>query len=293
MRRFLSQYIDWIEIMVENQFRLSQERHALLFPLVKWFLIFFLPVAWLSLFVSIISPLVLIVKNQTELPILASLGKIFNPETQNQSSSFIAPVSKPCIFSEKEWEKGQGSLIKDKDQPIFILATTSKNGLLRFSRSIPPNSKVVFNFVPLGEEFINTVMHFHNLYEVIIGDGSYNTITVKASRGEGQQMDFIRNNEGELRVFVPGGFKIGNDISIQIIQKPISTDEYEVFLTIYYYSSSSKLSQRQVLNRQYYFSIPPQFKFEDEPLRVSIGMVNAESNSIIKSKFLCFEVSEA
>jgi len=208
-------------------------------------------------------------------------------EISIQSSNFTASAIQSikqindCRFDTQQWVSAQGLLTETKKN-VFLVASTSVSSLIQYESSIFSDSEIDFIFTPLTEEFINVVLTLHNFYEVVIGDSDLRSITVRD----------IENKSMVLPKIILGeNLSIGKDVRLNIIQKPspINSQAWEIILTAYYYSE--KLKSETSITRKYNIPIPHKFKNTNDPLRVSVGIINTQDIIDTEAQFKCFKVS--
>ena len=192
-------------------------------------------------------------------------------------------------FNFTEWETGQGELIRDDN--LWSLSATSSNGLLRYKEPVSLTSEIKVIFIPYSEEQINFALHVHDLYEVVIGDGGYQGVTLKVSPGNDQPMRIIENTDGHKRnIFKKGELAPGTDVTI-ILNHGISRiedDSYEVNIRISYRYEIE--SAKDKLFATYDFPLPPKFNYEESSMRFSMGLLAADNNTNVSAEILCFGV---
>ena len=211
---------------------------------------------------------------------------------QNQTGIILSSQSgnKCKNFNIEDWQTGQGQLIQEGN--LLSIASTSSNGMLRYKEFIPLSSDIKITFVPYSEEQINFVLHAHDLYEIVIGDGGYQGVTLKASPGSGQSMKTIKNIDGYKRnIFEKGELSPGTDITVVLDQgiSRLEDNSYEVNIRIKYRYGLE--DDEEKLFATYDFPLPPKFNYEETNMRFSIGLLTAGNGTKVSTEILCFEVS--
>lgn len=190
-----------------------------------------------------------------------------------------------------EWETGQGELIINDN--LWSIASMSSNGMLRYKESIQLSSEIKITFVPYSEKQINFILLVHDLYEIVIGDGGYQGVTLKASPGNNRQMRTIKNTEGYTRnIFEKGELNSGVDVTVVLNQKisRLEDDSYEINISILYRSGIE--NEEDKLFATYDFPLPPKFNYEKENMKFSMGLLAANDNTDVSVEVLCFEASQ-
>lgn len=259
---------------VNKKWGINKESHPKLFP----FFIIFLIVSILAIPGSFL--------NWYGLPELFS--KYFPGDTQ-AAAVIISQPTKCKPFNPSNWETGQGELTNYDS--VWILSTSSPNGMFRFKDLVPINTDLRVVFVPHSDSQVNFVITMHDIYEVVVGDGSYQGITVKVAQGNNQKMKIIPNTDGFTRnIFDDGEMEKGNAITV-ILDQGISlldNGEYELNLKLSRGSAISDSTKKVFAT--YNFPLPPKFSFGEETGgRVSIGLRAATDKSKIATEIICFE----
>ncbi len=190
-----------------------------------------------------------------------------------------------CIFNDSEWIPVLGQLQKQEDG-LYLLASTTQNSLLQYERSLSSGEEILFGFIPLSGASPNVVILVHDLFEIVVGDDGNRRVTVKVNLVEGNPMSLISaDNEDNNSFLLPEKIVIGREVNIKITQKPLPMNRHELILSITYDPVKDPMV------KSYHFPIPPEFKVSDEPIRVSIGMINTGNKEDILTRFKCFKIS--
>lgn len=190
---------------------------------------------------------------------------------------------KACSFNPGDWEEGSGDLVNQSDTDEYSMAPGVYSSTIRYYESISSASTIEFDFTP-ETNLINTVILFHDLFEIDVGDGDDYGTTLKANLG-GPDMLQIGD-----RIIATGGIKVGTDVDVTIRQSPQPDNTYQVILSIMYTENNGN-SNTVIAYKN--FPIPSQLKDTSEPIRVSIGFsnVNVKNTQTTSAYFRCFRVS--
>lgn len=203
-----------------------------------------------------------------------------NDIAERQMAAILAP--KECNFNHDDWDDGSGQLDYDEKTGLYSMPLGVYSSTIRYDRSVSSDSTTRFTFTPTTS-LINTVILFHDLFEIVVGDGDRYGTTFKASTGS-EKMEQI----GE-RIITVGGMKVGNDVTVTITQAPLPRGDFEVLLSIEYTKDNG---QQNKVSTYRYFPIPAKFKGTNEPIRVSVGFSNIKNKEETSAFFKCFKVSK-
>lgn len=187
-----------------------------------------------------------------------------------------------CTFDPDNWEEGTGGLERLGTTTIYRMVPENFSSNIRYDRSIPSRSKTTFTFTP-ESKLIHTYILFHQLFEVVVGDGDSIGVTVKGNVGAGA---WPRLGE---RIKLPGGIKIGNDVTVEVTQTPLVNGQHEVLVSISYVRRDGSPDRVSEIRR---FLTPSDFKSTDMPIRVSVGFLNTnlQNKEETRAVFKCFKV---
>lgn len=189
-----------------------------------------------------------------------------------------------CRFVPSQWKEGSGQLIAREGTTFYSMAPDVYTSTIRYERSIPSKATTKFVFTP-ESEIINTIILYHDFFELVVGDGDHYGVSLKANLGH-EQMELLG------RMILSGGIKIGNDITVTIAHKPIARDNYEVVVSIDYMRKDGTPSIQSFSQE---FPIPAPFKGTDVPIRASVGFANIQNNQNqeVTAYFKCFSTKTA
>lgn len=197
-------------------------------------------------------------------------------------------------FNPSEWDRGQGQL--NFDGSVWSVATGSPNGLLRFGERIPLDSNIEVTFVPASAKQVNFIITMHDIYELVVGDGSYQGITLKTAKGDNQKMKLTPTVDGKRRViFQNGHMEPGADVKVVINQgvSRLENGSYELNLRIARTSFAETPSSIPTVYATYNFLLPPRFNYKDEMAWFSVGLKAASDRSLVAVEILCVDLGSA
>lgn len=193
-------------------------------------------------------------------------------------------------FNDNKWQKHLGSFLRnDSDPNYFGLASTSDKGLIKFHNSFSERQFIVFEFTPLSENSANIIIHINDLYEVVIGDNDYKTLTLKAREGWNGPWKIIPNKEGQLKKEMYTGIKKNTDVIIRMLTYCQMDEKYFTRLEIKFKAEQIEMGENQFLVSEYVFNPPFQ---NCRPFDVSVGLINPNHQSDISARFLAFEIKK-
>lgn len=267
----LKELWSWFELFVERRTAFDRRKH----PKTFWGgAIFTAIVSYFTIAVPIGAP--------NPLPSMETLS----PYTQTAAVGGLACEQ----FVPDEWEREVGDL--EFDGSVWTIATGSPNGLLRFKERIPLESDIGVVFVPASEKQVNFVITMHDIYELVVGDGGYQGITLKTSRGNGQAMEIAPTVGGERRViFGDGPMEPGADVKVILSQgvSKVADGSYELILRIAKTSFLELNSHPPTVYATYHFPLSPQFNYRDESAWFSLGLKSASDGSVVAAEILCVD----
>lgn len=189
--------------------------------------------------------------------------------------------AKGCRFNPDEWSEGTGHLTREEGTARYSMVPEVYTSTIQYERSVSSKSMTEFVFTP-ETQLIGAIIHFHDFFEVVVGDGDHYGVTFKANLGN-ENMDQVGG-----RIILDGGIKIGNDIAVTISQKPLLRGDHEVTIRIEY---TKKDGETGIKTEARHFQIPAEFKGTEEPIRVSLGFSNIGNKDVTSAYFKCFKIS--
>ncbi len=184
-------------------------------------------------------------------------------------------------FDSGEWVDSLGNLAEWRKNPNrILLPSNEERGLLKYTEPIQKNCKYEIIFKPYGKEVINFVIAIPEIYEIVIGDMDYQTVTLKRSikKGDPPNDPIVESIKKEVRPKLNYKVERESEIRINIEQQILPNKNLWVQLDIQYWSPS--------INEK----LPQTFKYEFKPspmindsLYLYIGLIkgkNTAENSV-------------
>ena len=201
-----------------------------------------------------------------------------NSEAINIQTGDNSPISilgkdgqNKIIFTSDKWNDGEGHLAGlRKDPSILILPQNFASGLLRYDEPINTDVNYEIKFKPLGNKAINFVINIPEIYEIIIGDSDYRTVTLKYSPGLNQPMSVlaIENQTGRERPKLDYCVNKNSEIKINMSQEKLSNGNLWVQLDIHYWAKGVEQKFPQSLS----YEFKPSPRIEDS-LYLNLGLI--------------------
>lgn len=206
------------------------------------------------------------------------------PESEEEKDKSNQKISN---FNDEKWTEYLGTFSRNNETNYFGLASTNNKALLKFHKQFSERQFVIFKFTPLSMVSANIVIHVNDLYEVVVGDGDYKTLTFKARDGWKGPWRTIPDKQGDFKKELYTGIKRGTDVTLRFITYCQMDGNYFVKIEIKFKPEKIKTEEDQFLNVEYLFDPP----FQDcMPLDISVGLLNPDFQSDISAKFISFEI---
>ena len=243
---------------------------------------------WLKFVICIfiiIFILVIIGGNQ----ILDFYSKLKDVRQARQSSELGKEENKPKFsnFHDGKWTEYLGTFSRNNEINYFGLASTNNKALLKFDKQFSERELIIFEFVPLSLASANVVIHVNDLYEIVVGDDDYKTLTFKARDGWKGPWRTVPDKQGDFKKELYTGIKRGTNVVLRIITYCQMDGNYFVKIEIKFKPEKFKKEEDQILNAEYIFNPPFQ---ECMPLDIGVGLLNPDFQSDISAKFISFEI---
>lgn len=192
---------------------------------------------------------------------------------------------------EKIWQQYLGQFLTNGDNNYFSLASSNKRALLKFYKEFSEGEEVKFKFKPLSGDSANVVISVGNLYEIVIGDNDFETVSVKARSGVNGEWVSIPDKEShQLRRKIIGGVRRGSEVIVKLNTEYYHLEgNYFLDIEIKYIPKEPVNSGYQNFHSQYIFTPPFQ---EYASLDISIGLINPNNETDIAAEFISFKVEK-
>ena len=193
-----------------------------------------------------------------------SLVYIFGKDDQNK-----------IIFTPDKWNDGEGNLAAlRKDPSTLILPLNFTSGLLRYDEPINTDVDYEIIFKPLGDKAINFVINIPEIYEIIIGDGDYETITLKYSLGLSQPVNVLvsEKNTGQERPKINYRVNKDSEIKINMVQKKMPNGNLWIKFDIHYWGEGKEQGK---IPQSFSYEFVPSPLIEDS-LFLNLGLIRGD-----------------
>lgn len=191
-----------------------------------------------------------------------------------------------CKLTDGTWSLWLGKMSRDvKDSGYLFLPPGSNQGLFKYSQSYNPEWVCEFAFVPRSEDGINYVISFDSLYQLVIGDNDFWTISLRASEALDGPLKPKKETQTQLeRPRLQSKIRPGSTVKVLLEQRFINDKEYEVKITVDYYSDVSYESVSVPESFSWVFEPSPSFDLK--PLELSIGLIRGSGDLTVGASFL-------
>ena len=217
--------------------------------------------------------------------------EFFNSKSEKlEVDSGIDEIIEESNFIDDKWLEHFGNFLRNEDdRQYFGLASTANLGLIKFYKPFSERQLVSFEFTPLSEETANVVLHINNLYEIVIGDSDYKTLTFKARESYNGPWIIIANKEGQLKKEMLTGIKKNTDVTLRMLSYCQMDGNYFVRLELKFQAEKTETEKDQFLSSEYVFNPPFQ---NCRPFNISVGLLNQNYKPNIEARFLSFEIKK-
>jgi len=195
-------------------------------------------------------------------------------------------------FTDGKWVEHLGKFYRSfSDLNHIFLFPETPGALLKFHKPLPERKEVEFKFSPLSEDSANIVINVGNLYEIVIGDNNYKTVSVKARIDPDEKWEFIPEKQsGQLtKDMIGGGMRRSSEVIMKIDTEHRLDGNYFLDLKIRYIPIEPINAGYQNFHGQYIFT--PHFQ-EYKPLDISVGLINPKLKTDVAVRFTSFKIEE-
>jgi len=203
----------------------------------------------------------------------------------------VSPSDYYSDFIDEKWVEHLGKFYRSFNDlnHIFLFPETPR-ALLKFHKPLPERREIEFKFSPLSEDAANIVINVGNLYEIVIGDNNYKTVSVKARIGPDEKWESIPEKQsGLLTKDMTGGMRKDSDVIMKINTEYHLDGNYFLDLKIKHIPIAPPSAGLQNFHGQYIFTVPFQ---EYKPLDISVGLINPKLKAGVGARFISFKIEE-
>lgn len=191
-----------------------------------------------------------------------------------------------CKLTEGTWNLWLGEMSRDvKDPGYLFLPSGSNQGLFKYSQVYNPEWACEFVFVPRGKDDVNYVISFDGIYQIVIGDNDFWTISLRASDALDGPLKPKKESLTQLeRPRLQSKIRPGSTVKVLLEQKFINDKEYEVKVTVDYDRDVSY--EIDSVPESFSWIFEPSPSFDLRPLELSIGLIRGLKDSTVGASFL-------
>lgn len=190
----------------------------------------------------------------------------------NSPQGEVAQGVKNCDLDNGSWNRWYGRVSQGvDDKNYFILPTNSGGALFQYAGNIEDITTCEFSFIPRGENTINYVVSLDGIYQIVLGDNDFWTVTLKATdRVDGELLPIEESVTKKTRPRLLSKARKGTTMSMLLTQRFLENNKYEVTAEISYkpdIDSSSYVSTEKFI---WIFDPSPTIH---NSARLSVGLV--------------------
>lgn len=214
--------------------------------------------------------------DQTGSPAFSGVGRT----TIQSPTTAPSKDAKNCDLSKGGWKLWLGNLNAGiDDRTRFSLPLNSSQALFKYQGNVQDVSTCEFTFVPRGEKAINYVVSFDGIYQVVLGDNDYWTISLRASDSiDGPLYPIKEDRVEKTRPSLSAAVKTGSIVKTRIDQLFLEDGRYNVKLSIQYTPSSLQDNNGQN-SESFSWTFTPSPAIELQPVDISIGLIRAKGDT--------------
>jgi len=201
------------------------------------------------------------------------------PKTQNQSlRNMVSSEAENCDLTKDKWQLWLGEMSRDvRDDSHYFLPDNSYRGLFKYESEINNVSVCEFIFVPRGDSVINYVISFSGVFQVVIGDNDYKTVTLRASDAiDGPLYPIKEIQSGSVRPRLSSTVKPGSSIRVKLQQKSLDNGRYEVRVSVTYKNNVQENTEDSTEDFLWEFNPSPSIDLH--ALELSIGLIRGQGD---------------
>lgn len=215
-------------------------------------------------------------KTQVASPIVSTIGSELFAQSPKLN---ISDDAKNCDLQSAKWDLWFGNKLNTdvEDNTLLSLPVSSAQALYKYLGDVPNVAVCEFVFIPRGEKAINYVISYDGIFQVVIGDNDYWTISLRASdRLDGPLYSVEETQTGKTRPRLLSSAKQAAPIRVRLERIVTEDGKFDITLTITY--------QPEIVGE---IDTPPEtfnWKFTPspaaiiKPIELSIGLIRAKND---------------
>lgn len=215
-------------------------------------------------------------------------ANVFAQESQNNRYVEKAESNDTgCNLNNGNWRLWLGDMSRDvRDNQHFFLATDSTQGLFKYDNVYNINWVCDFIFVPRGEKAVNYVISLDGIYQIVIGDNDYWTITMRASDViDGPLVPIKEEKTQRDRPRLLNLIKPGSIVNVTLKQGFVDDINYKVEIIVDY--KHDTLSDIEAEPETFSWLFKPSPDIDIKPIELSIGLIRGRGdNTDVGASFL-------
>jgi len=216
------------------------------------------------------------------------LAGLVLPQGKQLENGYPKEIEK-SNFNDNKWQESLGVFLRDNnDQNYFALNQEKDRALLKFYKNILERQEINFEFIPLSENAANIVINVNDLYEIVIGDNDYESLTLKLRESWKGVFKEVESVDGYTRKPIDLGIKKKTNVLLTMNTECHLDGSYFVEIGIKFTPEKIKTDKPKTLHAQYNFNPPFQTCI---PLEISVGLINTEQ-TYVAARFISFSINE-
>lgn len=213
-------------------------------------------------------------------------ANLANPIKIDSSQNSASERTRKCNFGNGLWNLWYGKVSQGlDDKNYFILPTNSGGALFQYAGEIDDITTCEFSFIPRGETTINYVISLDGIYQIVIGDNDFWTVTLKASdRVDGDLLPIKEIVTKKTRPRLLSRVRKGTNVEVILTQRFLENKKYEVVTEISYKPDIDNSSDVSTEKFSWIFDPSP---IIHDSVKLSVGLVrDPRDTSEISANFI-------
>lgn len=180
--------------------------------------------------------------------------------------------SQKCDLNSGPWNRWYGKVSQGvDDKNYFILPVNGGGFLFQYAGNIEDITTCELSFIPRGENAIGYVVSLDGIYQIVIGDNDYWTITLKATdQVDGDLIPIEESVTAKTRPRLLSKVREGTTMNVLLTQKFLENKKYEVTAEVSYKPDIDSTSEIRTEKFTWVFNPSPAIH---NPVGLSVGLV--------------------